>query len=169
MLGLNLHLPKPGASPRVGGASKVRISRPVEFAFDFIARDFFKNYRRWCPQVVELEPRDGPVSVGVKARQVTLDRGIRSESTFEVSALDPGRRFEIAGLSEPFQSSYEFEHDDDGTALTFKFELREVELSMRPFVKLIRSALQDGAEQTVENLKHLLEDASARVAEPETI
>lgn len=167
---LSLRLPLPGSdTPRaVGGMAKVHIARPLEAAFDYVVRDFFSNYRKWCPQVVEVEPDDGPAEVGVKARQVTLDRGIRSESTFEISLLEPGRKLEIEGLSEPFHSSYEFERAEGGTALTFKFELREVELSMRPFVKLIRSALQDGAEQTVENLKDLLEGATARIVESQT-
>jgi len=38
--------------------------------------------------------------------------------------------------------------------------MRELDLSMRPFAKLIRMALQEGAEQTVENLKSLLEDGA---------
>lgn len=168
MLSLRLPMPNSDAPRPVVGTANVRIARPIEAAFDYVVRDFFSNYRKWCPQVVELEPGDGPAEIGVRARQVTLDRGIRSESTFEISALEPGRKLEIEGLSEPFHSSYEFERAEGGTALTFKFELREVELSMRPFVKLIRSALQDGAEQTVENLKNLLEGAPARVAETQT-
>ncbi len=172
MLGLKanfaaLHAP----SALVGGVARTCISRGVEASFNFVARDFFRNYQRWQPQVVELEPSgDIPAMVGTTARQVTLDRGIRSESTFAIAELEPCRRFALAGVSEPFQSSYEFEPEEANTALTFKFELREIELSMRPFVKLIRAALQDGAEQTVENLKNLLErGASGRVGETQTI
>jgi hypothetical protein len=89
---------------------------------------------------------------------VTLDRGIRSETTFEIREVEPPGRFVLEGLSEPFRSTYHFESAPDGaTGITFDFEMRELELSMRPFAKLIRAALQDGAEQTVENLKSLLE------------
>ncbi|MGZ9089548.1 MAG: SRPBCC family protein, partial [Rhodoplanes sp.] len=99
------------------------------------------------------------------ARQVTMERGIRSESTFEIVNLERPRLFAIEGISEPFSSSYEFECEAQGTTLIFTFKLREIEFSMRPFVKLIRAALQDGAEQIVENLRALIE-TGATSAQP---
>lgn len=168
MLGLNVNLKglSPPRPPAVGGVARTVISLPRDLAFNFVARDFFTNYQRWCPQVVELEPSDSaPVRVGMTARQVTMERGIRSESTFAIVALERPRLLALEGVSEPFSSSYEFECEPDGTMLTFTFELREIEFSMRPFVKLIRAALQDGAEQIVENIQTLLEaGASAETA-----
>jgi hypothetical protein len=41
--------------------------------------------------------------------------------------------------------------------LTFTFEFPELELMLRPFEKLVRVAVQDGAERTVRNIKGLLE------------
>jgi hypothetical protein len=164
MLGLNVNLKgmSPPRPPAVGGIARTVISRPPDFAFDFVARDFFQNYPRWCPQVVELEPNgSAPVRVGMTARQVTMERGIRSESTFEIVNLERPRLLALEGISEPFSSSYEFECESQGTTLIFTFELREIELSMRPFVKLIRAALQDGAEQIVENLRALIETGAA--------
>jgi hypothetical protein len=35
---------------------------------------------------------------------------------------------------------------------------------MRPFEKLVRTALQEGAQQTVDNLKQLLEEQRATAA-----
>jgi hypothetical protein len=143
----------------VKGSASATIARTVDSVFDFVARDFFSNYRRWCPQVVDLDP-SGPVPLraGMQARQVTLDRGIRCESTFEVAEVEPPARLVLEGVSEPFRSSYRFESAPaGGTGIVFEFEMRELELAMRPFAKLIRAALQDGAEQTVENLKSLLE------------
>jgi hypothetical protein len=157
MLGLKLA----AASAAVKGAASAVVPQDADAVHDFIARDFFSNYQRWSPQVVELEPR-GPVPVrpGVTARQVTLDRGMRSESTFEVVQVDESRLV-LEGRSEPFRSTYQFERIAGGeTALSFEFEMRELDLSMRPFAKLIRMALQEGAEQTVENLKSLLEDGA---------
>ncbi|MGD9658285.1 MAG: SRPBCC family protein [Methylocystis sp.] len=169
MLGLNVNLqglsrPRP---PAVGGVARTVISRQRDDAFNFVARDFFANYAHWCPQVVELEPSESaPARVGMTARQVTMERGIRSESTFEIVAVERPRLLALEGVSEPFSSSYEFECDADGTMLIFTFELREIEFSMRPFAKLIRAALQDGAEQIVENIRALLETGapSATVA-----
>ncbi len=168
MLGLNVNLQalRPTPPPVVGGVARTVISRPRDFAFDFVARDFFANYQRWCPQVVELEPNgSAPVRVGMTARQVTMERGIRSESTFAIAAIERPRLLALEGISEPFSSSYAFECEPQGTMLIFTFELREIEFSMRPFVKLIRAALQDGAEQIVENLRALIE-TGAPSAEP---
>ena len=160
MLGLNVNLKELSARrpPAVGGVARTAISRPRDCVFNFVACDFFANYQRWCPQVVELEPSgNAPVRVGMTARQVTVERGIRSESTFEIVAFERPRRLALEGISEPFSSSYEFESGPDGAMLIFTFELREIEFSMRPFVKLIRAALQDGAEQVVENIRALIE------------
>jgi hypothetical protein len=133
-------------------------------AFEFIGFGFFENYPKWCPQVVELEPLSSePVEAGPMARQVTLERGIKSESTFRISAFRPTCLITIAGVSEPFNSSYALEAaGDERTKLAFSFELEELDLAMRPFQKLIRAALQEGAAQTVENLKTLLESPAAQ-------
>jgi len=158
MLGFSSHLAQGAA---VKGSASAIVSQTVETVFDFVARDFFANYQRWAPQVIELEPT-APTRArpGVRARQVTLDRGIRSESTFEVLQIDSPTQIVLEGLSEPFRSSYRFEPAaQDATSLSFEFEMRELELSMRPFAKLIRMALQEGAEQTIENLKSLLDEA----------
>ncbi|MCK7502534.1 MAG: hypothetical protein MZW92_81455 [Comamonadaceae bacterium] len=41
--------------------------------------------------------------------------------------------------------------------MTFTFELERLEPRLRPFEKLIRIALQDGAKRTVRKLKLLIE------------
>jgi hypothetical protein len=126
---------------------------PIGSAFDFVGHDFFQNYTGWCPQVIELEPlSDGPVRPGVTARQITLDRGIRSESTFEITTFGPPKLLCLKGLSETFKSSYEFEEQTaTSTQVVFSFELEERELFMRPFKNLIRrgSAADDRNPQTV--------------------
>jgi hypothetical protein len=43
------------------------------------------------------------------------------------------------------------------TRLSFAFELRQLDLYMRPFEKLIRAAVQEGAERVVRNIKGLVE------------
>jgi len=61
------------------------------------------------------------------------------------------------GITEPYVHSYFLEGSDQkSTRLTFRFELPEIDVFMRPFQKLIRSAIEDGAENTVENIKNLL-------------
>jgi hypothetical protein len=44
----------------------------------------------------------------------------------------------------------------ESTRLTFKFDLLEIDFFMRPFEKLIRIAIEDGAENTVESIKNLI-------------
>lgn len=164
MLGLGMSTSSPAA---VSASAQATIRRHVDSVFGFVARDFFANYQTWCPQVVELEPNGATAAQrGVQARQVTLDRGIRSEATFEIVAFEAPSRLVLEGRSEPFLSSYQFEPTSgESTELTFNFEMKQLELSMRPFAKLIRAAIQEGAEQTVENLKRILESQAPR-AEP---
>lgn len=155
---LGIGEPKP-----VAGTAEDVVECSVDQVYAFIGLCFFENYPKWCPQVVELEQlTPPPIGEGAKGRQVTRDRGIDSESTFEVSRFEPSNRFEIKGNSEPFRSAYELTPAADGaTKLSFTFELKELDLVMRPFQKLIRTALQEGAIQTVENIKQLLEGAPA--------
>jgi len=152
-----------GEAKPVSGTAEEVVECSIEKAYDFIGHSFFENYPKWCPQVVELEQLSPPpIKEGVKGRQVTRDRGIDSESTFEVATFSPSNLLEIKGETEPFRSAYQLAPADNGsTKLTFTFELKEIDLVMRPFQKLIRTALQEGAIQTVENIKRLLEGAPA--------
>ena len=50
------------------------------------------------------------------------------------------------------------------TRLSFTFELLELQMFMRPFEKLIRIVVRDGAERTVRNLKRLTEANIAETA-----
>lgn len=152
-----------GGQKPVAGTAEDTVECSVDQAYDFIGRSFFDNYPKWCPQVVELEQlTPPPTGQGAKGRQVTRDRGIDSESTFEIANFTPSSLLEIKGTTEPFRSAYELSPAGDGaTRIVFTFELKEIDLVMRPFQKLIRSALQEGAIQTVENIKRLLEGAPA--------
>jgi len=148
-----------GSGPLVGQAEEI-VSCPAATAFHVVAKCFFDNYPTWCPQVVELEQLSPPpIGPGTRGRQVTRDRGIDSEALFDVTKFSPDSDFEITGTSEPFRSTYTFKKSGSGTVISFAFELKEIDLVMRPFQKLIKAALQDGASQTVENIKHLLEGA----------
>jgi hypothetical protein len=130
----------------------------IEPVFRFVALDFPKNYPRWSPEVSKLEPLSvGPVQTGYQARQVRVDQGHKTDSIFEVSEMIAPQRVIFRGVSAPYVSTYEFEDLNASTRITFTFELRELEMHMRPFEKLIRIALQDGAKRTVQRLKVLIE------------
>jgi len=146
------------SSSPIQGQSESLVKCSLTDAYHVIAHCFFENYQKWCPQVVELEQLSAPpIHTGTKGRQVTRDRGIDSEALFDVTKFAQAAELEITGSTEPFRSSYLFDKKGDETQITFTFELKEIDLVMRPFQKLIKTALQDGAEQTAENIKNLLE------------
>lgn len=160
-----------GAAKPISAGAQASVGCPIASAFNFVGHGFFQNYARWSPQVVELEPlSEGPIRPGVRARQVTLDRGVRSESTFEIVRFGPPQLIGIAGISEPFKCSYEFREEAPGsTRLDFSVEIQEQDLFMRPFAALFRSTLKEGAERTVENIKQLLESQYASASSPERL
>src|SRR5512137_3173752 len=95
-----------GDSKPVAGHAEGIVSCAIATAYEFVGLRFFENYQKWCPQVVELEELSPPpVSLRSRGRQVTRDRGIDSESFFEVSRFEPTEIFEISGTSEHFRSS----------------------------------------------------------------
>jgi hypothetical protein len=150
------------SSPIISKATIV-IGRPSDDVFRFIGEEFFANYSRWSPEVQELKQLSpGPVGVGTKARQVRVDQGHRSESTFGVTIFRPGERICFEGISNAYRCDYELKSNnfEPSTRVTFTFELPKLEMYMRPFEKLIRVVLQDGAERTVRNLKRLIEAES---------
>ena len=134
------------------------IFHEIEPVFHFVALEFPKNYPRWSPEVSKLESlTPGPVQTGYQARQVRVDQGQKTDSTFEVSEMIAPSRIIFRGISAPYVSTYEFEDLKASTRLIFTFELRELEARLRPFEKLIRIALDDGAKRTVKRLKLLIE------------
>ena len=134
------------------------IFHEIEPVFRFVAYDFPKNYPRWSPEVSKLEPLTaGPVQAGYQARQIRVDQGHKTDSIFEVSEIVFESRVIFRGINAPYVSTYEFEDLKASTRLTFTFELRELEPRLRPFEKLIRIALEDGAKRTVKRLKLLIE------------
>lgn len=150
----------PFDSPKpVSGEASIEINRSVKDVFSFIGQHFFENYPKWAVEVVEFEPLDGnEVFVGARAKQIRKDNGAEAESVFEITHYEPCFRLIFQGLSAPYKHSYllESKEQNQATRLTFRFELLDLEVFMRPFEKLIRSAIEDGAENTVDNIKNLL-------------
>ncbi|HNO75884.1 MAG TPA: SRPBCC family protein [Nitrosomonas mobilis] len=145
--------------PVIGRASTIVECSNSEL-FQYIGEGLFQNYPKWSQEVKELEQiTPGPVQIGTTGRQVRVDQGRRSESRFKVSDYDIGERLTLLGVSDPFRCSYELQVIDSGksTKLTFIFELLELLPVMRPFEGLVRSAIEDGAKRTVQNIKRLVE------------
>jgi polyketide cyclase/dehydrase/lipid transport protein len=147
------------SSRPVAGEASIEIDKPIHDVFSFIGEHFFDNYPKWAQEVVEFEPLDGKqVFVGAKAKQVRKDSGAEVESVFEITDYQPFIKLIFQGLTAPYKHSYLLASGEQAqpTHLTFRFELRELEVFMRPFEKLIRVAIEDGAENTVENIKNLI-------------
>ncbi|MEO8992762.1 MAG: SRPBCC family protein [Nitrosospira sp.] len=149
-----------GSKEPVVGTANIMIDRSPEHVFSFLGEGFFENYPKWSPEVVELESvTDGPPRLGTIARQVRIDQGRRSETKFKINLYEPHKRLGFTGVADPFRCSYEIRCIDNGKSseLIFTFELLEIQMFMRPFEKLIRVVVQEGAQRTVRNLKRLTE------------
>jgi len=136
------------------------IERAPATVFDFVAVHFFDNYPRWSPEVEQLEPLTGrTVEVGARARQVRVDHGRRSETTFCVTALEPDRLIRFEAEDRPaFVIEYRCAAlEGERCRLEFSFELVRLEFYMRPFERLIRRAVQQGSARAVDNIKALIE------------
>ena len=146
--------------PVIGKASGL-IRLPLESVYKFVAEDFFENYPRWSSEVIDLKKlSDGPLREGSQMRQVRIDHGRKSDSTFKITDLRPQSRIAFDGVSNKYRCIYDFEQPSGSstvTRVTFTFEFPELEPILRPFEKLVRVAVQDGAERTVKNLKGLIE------------
>jgi hypothetical protein len=148
----------------VSARASILIDRPAPEVYAFVAEDFTRNYRRWSPEVQHLELlTPGPLRVGSRARQIRVDQGRRTDHTFRVVALDRPSRICFAETTDQFRIEYLMVPGPGGlaeapTRLTFGFQLNRLEFYMRPFEKLIRAAVQDGAERVVQNIKRLVEN-----------
>lgn len=146
-------------SKPISGEASISIKKSITDVFHFIGVRFYENYPKWAPEVLELKPLDGDiVFVGAKTKQVREDQGSTTESIFEFTEYEPTLKIIFKGLDQPYSHSYLLETSEGNqiTKLTFKFELLEIDVFMRPFQKLIRASIEDGAENTVENIKNLM-------------
>ena len=155
---MNLKLPFDSTKPVFGEAS-IEIDKPIPDVFAYVGEKFFDNYPKWALEVVDFKPLDGyEVFVGAKAKQIRKDNDVEVESIFAITEFKSQNKLTLEGLDEPYRHSYFIESNEDKfpTRLTFRFELLKLEIFMRPFEKLIRYAIEDGAENTVENIKKLI-------------
>ncbi|SFL66404.1 SRPBCC family protein [Nitrosomonas communis] len=149
-----------GSTEPIIGRASTLVECSTKDLFKYLGEDLFQNYPKWSPEVQELEQlTPGPVHLGTIGRQVRLDMGRRSESRFKIFTFEPAVRLVLAGVSDPFRCTYELQdmNLEKSTKLTFSFELLELLVVMRPFEGLVRSAIKDGAERTVQNIKRLVE------------
>ena len=157
---------KLGQSDPIAAESAVVVDQSNEDVFEFIADRFHENYPKWMLDVKELEPLDGvPIKHGSKVRQVRIENEEEITSVFEITQLTPTDLLSLQGIDMPYRQTYQIEAiGPHQSTITFRFELLEVELFMRPFVKLIRSAIEEGVESTTQTLQELLNHPEAAPA-----
>ncbi|NEX19596.1 polyketide cyclase [Thiorhodococcus mannitoliphagus] len=147
----------------VRGEASILIDTEASRVFDFVATDFVNNYKRWSPEVQRLDLlTPGPLRVGSRARQIRVDQGRKSDTTFKIIALETPSRVGFVEQNGQYRTEYHVEPAGEGSRLRFYFELKRLDLYMRPFEKLIRVAIQDGAERVVRNIKGLIETETPR-------
>ena len=150
-----------GEKKPVVGQARCVIHAPKGPLFTLMGENFLENYRRWSPEVKELElltPQ--PFGEGSLIRQVRVDRGHKSESTFRVIELNDSGSLAFREVADKYRCAYLLETCADDTSKTdvfFSFEFPELETFLRPFEKLVRIAVQEGATQTLQNLKKFAE------------
>ena len=155
---MQIKLPFDSTKP-VAGEASIEIDKPLTDVFSYVGEHFFDNYPKWAVEVVEFQPLDGKkVFIGAKAKQVRKDNESEVESIFAITDYQPYVKLIFQGLVDPYKHSYLLEscQNNKPTRLTFRFELLEIEVFMRPFEKLIRYAIEEGAENTVNNIKNLV-------------
>jgi len=146
----------------ITGKCSVIIDKSINEVFAFIGEQFFDNYPKWAVDIIEFEPLDGKeVFIGAKARQLRLDQGKAVASVFQITDYLPFSMISFNGVTGEYKDCYLLENHTNGnsTNMTYTFELLNVELFMRPFEKLIRIAIEDGAESIAENIKKLLAES----------
>lgn len=150
-------------SKPVVGKAKTEINKPIDKVFGFVGDNFFYNYPKWALEVSEFKPLTGEeVCVGAKAQQTRVEQGQKVESIFEISEFDSPEKVTLTGVDTPFRNTYHFYSikERNATELEFAFEILEIDLFMRPFEKLIRMAIEEGAENTVMNIKSLIAETT---------
>ncbi|MGR9107495.1 MAG: SRPBCC family protein [Gammaproteobacteria bacterium] len=138
----------------------ITINRGIDRVFTFVATEFVRNYPRWSPEVDQVTAvSEGPMRVDYRIRQRRADRTDDVESVLRITMFEPPSAFSYESLSDPYHGHYFFSGLPQlkGTTMTFEFQLDDIELVMRPFIKLIRTAMQEGVTKTVTNIKELVE------------
>jgi uncharacterized protein YndB with AHSA1/START domain len=141
-------------------SNEITIERPLHEVFEFVADP--ENVPKWNDAIVETrKTSEGPVGIGTTYRQIRSVPS-RSEESFEVTELEPDRRFAIHGGVGPFVGTltYEFEDEDGTTRLTNTADL-EASGVMRLAAPIAAGRIRGAAAENLGFLKGLLEAKSS--------
>lgn len=135
----------------------VTINRPLEAVFTYVTD--IEKLPQWMSELVEAkQDSDGPVSVGTTISAVAKPLGRRAESTQEVVAYDPKKKFAIKSTSGPVQNedTFTFRPVVGGTEVT-RTTTGETAGFFRLAEPLVNRMLKRQFETNLANLKDLLE------------
>lgn len=111
--------------------NSVRIERPIEVVYAFVAESFFQNLKTWNPDLVELTTEgDGKMRRGARAHEAQLIQGKRFDRDIEVTDYEAPRLFAIKSIGSPQQPNehavnrFNFTADGTGTRIDYHFELQ---------------------------------------------
>ena len=67
---MDIKLPfNPNAPVREEASTIIDASQKIVFAF--VAENYFENYPKWAPEIIEAQPLDGKkIAAGIKGKQV---------------------------------------------------------------------------------------------------
>jgi len=138
---------------------KLIINKSQDQVFEFVADNFPNEYPNWAPEINKTQSlTNGIMKMGYKLKQIRKENDELLESVLTITQYQPKTYFSYESMSDPTVSYFQFEnYNDCKTELTYRFRLNDIELSMRPFGKLIKAAILDGVTQSLNNIKCLLE------------
>lgn len=153
------------------GSLEVRLERLVpkraEDVWSFVVDGFYANHSKWDPAVVECRPIDGGKRIERGARGVEVRTfGGKQAAEFEVTDVEPRRRFVFKNLTGPFEllRTYTFEPtgpDGAQTRLTFTFEMSP-KGGMKLMFPLFRRTIRKQVETNIDRLARLMHDMQER-------
>ena len=130
------------------------INRPLQEVFDYVTNP--TNNAQWQRSTQSAEwTSDGPPGIGSTFKIVNRFLWRNMEVTAEITAWEPPNTLTVKAVSGPipFESTYYFEAQGDGTQMTFKSQAEIGGL----FQRLIRKQFEKQLDTSVNALKLVLE------------
>ena len=143
------------------------IERPIEEVWAF-THDLSKS-ALWQTTLVELEQLDdAPFGVGTRISETRRFLGLKIDTVWECTALDPLRLSSIKSLSGPVRwgGSYVLEPVEQGTRFTLLIE-GEMTAFFRVTEPVLRRMTRREMEASMGHLKDILESGLASLAAAE--
>lgn len=135
--------------------TSITINKPVDKVYAFLTD--LENQKKLSEYVTGIEVA-GPLKVGTRYKVQTTSYGRTIETTNEVVALEPNKKFGVKTLAAPpasdVTSTYLLEKDGSGTKLTIQMDAVIMAPGMEDMVK---NQLKTGLDSTLAATKKAIE------------